>query len=190
MLFFRTTPELEYLFFLQRKSRNIFPELNIRLYDKNSESDYYFFFLHQIQNIFFSNIGNQNILKKKEKTYPPPLKLNGRSLIEDICYTIDVIEDFCYIIDVIEEFCYIIVDIEDFCDIVDVIENFDTLCFTEIHLNINSTDSGIYFYGFEIPVRKGRNSHGGGIIMYYKSYINVTRCKDLEHDHVEICGLN
>ena len=28
------------------------PEFNIRLYDKNSESDY-FFFLHQNQNIFF-----------------------------------------------------------------------------------------------------------------------------------------
>jgi hypothetical protein len=36
------------------------------------------FFLHQIQNIFFSNIGNQNIFLEK-KTYPP-FKLNGRSL--------------------------------------------------------------------------------------------------------------
>ena len=32
--FFRTTQELEYLFF---------PEISIRLYDKNSESDYFFF---------------------------------------------------------------------------------------------------------------------------------------------------
>jgi hypothetical protein len=38
--FFRTTRELEYLFFL---SRNFFPEFNIRLYDKNSESDCFFF---------------------------------------------------------------------------------------------------------------------------------------------------
>jgi hypothetical protein len=53
--FFRTTRELEYLFF---------QEFNIRLYDKNSESDY-FFFLHQNQNIFFSNIGNQNIFFRK-----------------------------------------------------------------------------------------------------------------------------
>ena len=94
------------------------------------------------------------------ETKPPPLfKLNGRSLI-------DVIEDFC--------------------DIIDVIENFDTLCFTEIHLNINITDSDISLFGFEIPFRKDRNSHGGGIIMYYKSYMNATRCKDLEHDLVEI----
>jgi hypothetical protein len=48
--FFRTTRELEYFFLL--------PEFNIRLYDKNSESDY-FFFLHQNQNIFFSNIGKK-----------------------------------------------------------------------------------------------------------------------------------
>jgi hypothetical protein len=39
-----------------------------------------FFFLHQNQNIFFSNIGNQNIFLEK-KHIPPPFKLNGRSLI-------------------------------------------------------------------------------------------------------------
>jgi hypothetical protein len=68
--FFRTTQELEYLFFLSRKAQVLFPEFNIRLYDKNSESDYYIvpppksdFFFSNIgnQNIFFSNIGNQNI---------------------------------------------------------------------------------------------------------------------------------
>ena len=42
----------------------IFFEFNIMLYDKNSESD--FFFLHQNQNIFFSNIGNQNIFFRKK----------------------------------------------------------------------------------------------------------------------------
>jgi hypothetical protein len=55
-----------------------FLEFIIRLYDKNSESDY-FFFLHQSQNIFFRNIGNQNIFL--EKNHNPPFKLNGRSLI-------------------------------------------------------------------------------------------------------------
>ena len=55
--------------FLSRKALNCFPEFNIRLYDKNSES-YYFFFLHQNQNIFFSNIGNQNIFL--EKNHNPP----------------------------------------------------------------------------------------------------------------------
>ena len=61
-------------FFRQHKSQNIyffcranFTEFNIRLYDKNSESDY---FLHQNQNIFFSNIVNQNIFL--EKNHNPP----------------------------------------------------------------------------------------------------------------------
>ena len=52
--FFRATQELEYFF--------SFPEFNIRLYDKNFESDY-FFFLHQNQNIF---------LEKKHKPPFPP----------------------------------------------------------------------------------------------------------------------
>jgi hypothetical protein len=63
---------------LSHKARIFFPEFHIRLYDKNFESDY-FFFLHQNQNIFFSNIGNQNIFLEK-KTINPPFKLNGRSL--------------------------------------------------------------------------------------------------------------
>jgi hypothetical protein len=79
--FFRTTQELEYLFFLSRKARNFFPEFNIRLYDKNSESDY-FFFLHQNQNIFFSNIGNQNIFLEKNIT--PPLQVKWSFPYEDL----------------------------------------------------------------------------------------------------------
>jgi hypothetical protein len=41
--FFQTIQELEYLLFLSRRARNFFSEFNIRLYDKNSESDYFFF---------------------------------------------------------------------------------------------------------------------------------------------------
>jgi hypothetical protein len=39
--------------------------------------------------------------------------------------------------------------------------------------------------GFDIPFRKDRNSHGGGIIMYHKSNINILQRVDLEHEHVE-----
>ena len=60
---FRTPKELEYLFFLSRKVRILFPEFNIRLYDKNSESDF-FFFLHRNQNIFVEKYHN-----------PPPLQV-------------------------------------------------------------------------------------------------------------------
>jgi hypothetical protein len=40
-IFFRTTRELE-LFFCRAKRAIFFPEFNIRLYDKNSESDFFF----------------------------------------------------------------------------------------------------------------------------------------------------
>ena len=60
-------------FFCRAKRECFFPEFNIRLYDKNSESD--FFFLHQNQNIFFSNIGNPNIFLEKKHTPPLPLQV-------------------------------------------------------------------------------------------------------------------
>ena len=72
--FFRTTQELEYYFFLSRNARKIFQEFNIRLCDKNSESDY-LFFLYQNQNIFFSNIGNQSIFLEKKHNPPLPLQV-------------------------------------------------------------------------------------------------------------------
>ena len=71
-IFFRTTRELEY-FFCRVKREIFIPEFNIRLYDKKSESDY-FFFLHQNQNIFFSNIGNQNIFFRKKNITPFQVK--------------------------------------------------------------------------------------------------------------------
>jgi hypothetical protein len=40
--FFRTT-RVRIFIFLSRKTRIFFPKFNIRLYDKNSESDYFFF---------------------------------------------------------------------------------------------------------------------------------------------------
>ena len=74
-IFFSDNTRVRIFIFFVAQSANFFPEFNFRLYDKNSESDY-FFFLHQNQNIFFSNIGNQNIFFRKK-----PFKLNGRSLI-------------------------------------------------------------------------------------------------------------
>jgi hypothetical protein len=51
-IFIQTTQELAYLFFLSRKAQIFFPEFNIRLYDKNSESN--FFFPSTKIRIFFS----------------------------------------------------------------------------------------------------------------------------------------
>jgi hypothetical protein len=51
-IIFRTTQELDFFYFGCAKRKFFSPEFNISLYDKNSESDY-FFFLHQNQNIFY-----------------------------------------------------------------------------------------------------------------------------------------
>ena len=67
--FFSGQHESYNIYFFCRKVRIFFPEFNIRLYDKNSETD--FFSLHQNQNIIFSNIRNQNICL--EKNHNPPL---------------------------------------------------------------------------------------------------------------------
>ena len=53
--FFRTTQELEYFF----------PEFNIRLYDKNSESDYFFFLHHISEYIFQQHWESEYFFRKK-----------------------------------------------------------------------------------------------------------------------------
>ena len=67
-----------------------FPEFNIRLYDKNSESDY-FFSLHQNQNIFFSNIGNQIIFLAKN--HNPPLQVKWSYPYEFLANKYEKLED-------------------------------------------------------------------------------------------------
>jgi hypothetical protein len=57
-LFFRTTQEIEYLFFVAQNST--------LGYMTKTLNHIIFFFLHQNQNIFFSNIGNLNIFFRKK----------------------------------------------------------------------------------------------------------------------------
>ena len=71
-IFFRTTRELEYLFFLSRKARIFFPEFNIRLYDKNSESDYYFFPPPKSEYFFQQHWESEYFFRKKP--YPFQVK--------------------------------------------------------------------------------------------------------------------
>ena len=75
-IFFRTSRELEYLFFLSRKAQFFFQNSTLGYMTKTLNQ--IFFFLHQNQNMFISNNGNQNIFL--EKNHNPPSKLNGRSL--------------------------------------------------------------------------------------------------------------
>ena len=75
--FFRTTHELEFFFFAAQSAKFFFQNLTLG-YMIKILNHIIFLFLHQNQNIFFSNIGNQNIFL--EKNHNPPFKLNGRSL--------------------------------------------------------------------------------------------------------------
>ena len=78
--FLRTTQELEYLLIFSCKARIYFPEFNIRLYDKHSESDILYFFSSIKIKIFFSaTLGIRIIFFLKAIT---PFKLNGRSLMD------------------------------------------------------------------------------------------------------------
>jgi hypothetical protein len=63
--FFRTSRELENTFFLSRKARNFLPEFDIRLYNKNSESDYYFFPPPKSEYFFQQHWESDYIFKKK-----------------------------------------------------------------------------------------------------------------------------
>ena len=67
--FFRTTQELEYLFFLSRQAQNFFQQFNITLYDKNSES--YFFFSPPKSEYFFQQHWESEYFFRR-KPYPPP----------------------------------------------------------------------------------------------------------------------
>ena len=95
-VFFSDNTRVRIIFFFVGKAQFFFQNATL-CYMTKTLIQFIFSFLHQNQNIFFSNIGNQNIVLEK-KTYPPPpppFKLNGRSFVDDICYIIDVIEDFC-----------------------------------------------------------------------------------------------
>ena len=75
--FFRSTRELEFIFFCRAKREFCFQSSTLG-YMTKTLNQIIIFFLHQNQNIFFSNIGNQNIFL--EKNHNPPFKLIGRSL--------------------------------------------------------------------------------------------------------------
>jgi hypothetical protein len=64
-IFFRTTEELEYLFFLSREAQFFPPEFNIRLYDKNSESHYFFFLPLKSEYFFQQHWESEYFFRKK-----------------------------------------------------------------------------------------------------------------------------
>ena len=74
-VFFSDNTRVRILFFFVAQSANF---QNLTLGYMTKTLNQIIFFLHHNQNIFFSNIGNQNIFL--EKNHNPPWKLNGPSL--------------------------------------------------------------------------------------------------------------
>ena len=81
-IFFSDNTRVRIYFILSRKAQFFFPEFHIRLYDKNSESDYFFFPPPKSEYFFQQHWESEYFFRKK--TITPPFKLNGRSLIGNI----------------------------------------------------------------------------------------------------------
>ena len=77
-IFFSDNTRVRIFIFLLREARIFFPEFNIRLYDKNSESDYFFFPPPKSEYFFQQHWESEYFFRKK--TITRPFKLNGRSL--------------------------------------------------------------------------------------------------------------
>jgi hypothetical protein len=68
-------------------------------------------------------------------------------------------------------------------------EDFDILSFSESWLNSNHTDESIKLLNLHTPFRSDRGPHkmGGGVVVYIRDNINVTRRFDLGMDNLEVC---
>ena len=77
-IFFSDNTRVRIFIFFVAKREVFFPEYNIRLYDKNSESKYFFFPPPKSEYFFQHHWESEYFFRKK--TIPPPFKLNGRSL--------------------------------------------------------------------------------------------------------------
>ena len=70
-IFFFGQHKSQTIFFLSRKARNVFPEFNIRLYDKNSDSELdYFFFPPPKSEYFFQQHWESILFQKETITLP------------------------------------------------------------------------------------------------------------------------
>ena len=72
-IFFSDNTRVRIFIFLSHKARIFFSEFNIRLYDKNSESDYFFFSATKIRIFFSATLGIRIFFL--EKNHNPPLRV-------------------------------------------------------------------------------------------------------------------
>ena len=70
--FLRTTQEVRIFIFVAARTRNFSTEFNIRLYDKNSESDFFFFPPPKSEYFFQQHWESEYFLEKKHN---PPVQV-------------------------------------------------------------------------------------------------------------------
>ena len=58
--------------------------------------------------------------------------------------------------------------------------DFDILCFSDANITTESSKSRIMSSKYDIPYRKDRTNHGGGLLMYFSSELAYTRIIGLE----------
>ena len=73
--FFSDNTRVRIYFLLSRKVRIFFRKYNIRLYDKYSESDYFFFPPPKSEYFFQQHWESEYFFRKKNITLPPPLQV-------------------------------------------------------------------------------------------------------------------
>ena len=67
-------------------------------------------------------------------------------------------------------------------------QQFDIISLNETMLDLSVTNHEIKINGYDV-VRKDRNRHGGGVVIYTRSSINYTVRVDLAHESLEAITL-
>ena len=62
----------------------------------------------------------------------------------------------------------------------DIFLDFDIICYSEIHLDNSVSLDSIILDNFNVPYRKDRSNHCGGLLMYFSSSLAHKRRPDLE----------
>ena len=65
------------------------------------------------------------------------------------------------------------------------LQNYDIVALTETFLDDTISNEKLHIPGFQNPIRRDRNRHGGGVAIYCKNEIAATRCERFEKMEIE-----
>ena len=65
------------------------------------------------------------------------------------------------------------------------LQNYDIVALTETFLDDTISNYKLHIPGFQNPIGRDRNRHGGGVAIYYKNEIAVARCERFENVEIE-----